>query len=261
MRRLAIIALLVGNAFASSAQTPPRLLFDELRRHDLSMLWTGPLPLIDREDTTSLAWIERPDALGYIGDVFKRLRIRIRSIARSGADSLCYLLDGATRVGDNVCSFEGELHLDSLVRSPASDAPDEWGGIRSGWSLRGHYVLREHPDQPGAGIFEGIHTLDIATDAAGNIYYDTLMLVGDGYRNNQWQGTWRSYRGGGAKACCWGDFRIPLGEGLDIGTGEFSPADAYLDNGWRSYCDRYAADSLRRQRALAEEARRWWICF
>ncbi len=252
---------LVGCAVVSLAQTPARLTLEELRRHDLSMLWTGPLPLIDREDTTSLAWVERPDALGYIGEDFKRLRIHIRTIARSGTDPLCYLLEGATRVGNNVCTFEGELHLDSLVRYPASDVPDEWGGIRSGWSLRGHYALREHPDQPGAGIFEGLHTLDIAVDAAGNIYYDTLMLVADGYRNNQWQGIWRSARSGTEKVCCWGDFRIPLDEGLDIGAGEFHPDDACLDNGWRSYRDQYGADSLRRQRALTEESRRWWICF
>ena len=223
------------------------------------MLWTGPLPLIDREDTTSLQWVERPEALGYIGEDFKRLRIRIRAISRSGSDPLCYRLEGATRTGENVCGFEGELHVDSLTHHPVSDAPDEWGGIRSGWTLWGHYVLREEADRPGSGVFEGVHRLDIAVDTAGRIYYDTLWLVADGYRNNQWQGTWRSYRTRAVKRCAWGDFRIPQSERLDIGCGEFAPADEYLDNGWRSWRDRYAADPEVRRAALKEEVLCWWM--
>lgn len=259
VRRLLVAALLLCSAAALRGQTPQPLTLERLGACDLSLLWTGPLPLLDREDTTSLQWVERPEALGYIGSDFKRFRIHITSVARSGSDPLCYLVEGATCAGGNVCPFEGELRIDSLVRCGASDAPDEWGGIRSGWSLRGRYVLREEPDRPGAGVLEGVHTLDIAVDEAGTLYYDTLWLVADGYRNNQWQGTWRSYRTGAVKVCCWGDFRIPQSEGLDVGAGEFIPSDTCLDNGWRSYVGQYADDPDLRRAAREEEARRWWI--
>lgn len=259
MRRLLAAALLLGGIAALRGQTPQPLTSERLGACDLSLLWTGPLPLLDREDTTSLQWVERPEALGYIGSDFKRFRIHITSVARSGSDPFRYLLEGATCVGGNVCPFEGELRIDSLVRCGASDASDEWGGIRSGWSLRGRYVLREEADRPGAGVLEGVHTLDIAVDEAGTLYYDTLWLVADGYRNNQWQGTWRSYRTGAVKVCCWGDFRIPQGEGLDVGAGEFISSDACLDNGWRSYVGQYADDPDLRRAAREEEARRWWI--
>ena len=123
------------------------------------------------------------------------------------------------------------------------------------------YTLREDPEQPGAGVFEGTHTLDIAVDRAGNIYYDTLMLVADGYRNNQWQGTWRSYKTGAAKVCNWGDWRIPESGGLDTGAGEFIPADEYLGNGWQSYRDQFDRDESVRAKALREERPGWWLCY
>ena len=193
--------LLLFSALTAAGQARPEITLDLIRQKDLSMLWTGPLPEIDRLDTTSLPWVDRPEPLGYIGKDFRRFRIHIAAIRRSGTDPLTYVLSGATLTKGNVCDFEGELHIDSLVTYLSPGEFDEWGGIYGGWRLKGHYTLREDPEQPGAGVFEGTHTLDIAVDRAGNIYYDTLMLVADGYRNNQWQGTWRSYKTGAAKVC------------------------------------------------------------
>lgn len=251
--------LLLGTATAQPARTRPALTLADLARQDLSTLWVGPLPEIDREDTTTLAWFERPEPLGYIGADYRRFRIHIRSIHRSGTDPLTYRLSGLTRTGGTICRFEGELHIDSLLRRSPSDAPDAWGGIHSGWMLKGHYTLREDPRQPGAGIFEGIHTLDIAADSAGTIYYDTLMLVADGYRNNQWRGTWRSYRTGAVRTCNWGDYRIPDSGPLDIGTGEFIPGERYAGNGWQSYLNTDAEDDEVRAEARSEESGRWWL--
>jgi hypothetical protein len=87
------------------------------------------------------------------------------------------------------------------------------------------------------------------------------MLVADGYRNNQWQGTWRSYKTGAAKVCNWGDWRIPESGGLDTGAGEFIPADEYLGNGWQSYRDQFDRDESVRAKALREERPGWWLCY
>ena len=258
MKRLAAILLLFP-ALSAAGQVRPGITLDLIRQKDLSMLWTGPLPLLDREDTTVLEWVDRPEALGYIGKDHQRFRIHIAAICRSGSDPLTYLLSGTTLAKGNVCDFEGELHIDSLVTDLSPGEFDEWGGIYGGWRLKGHYTLREDPEQPGAGVFEGTHTLDIAVDRAGNIYYDTLMLVADGYRNNQWQGTWRSCKTGAAKVCNWGDWRIPESGGLDIGIGEFIPADEYLGNGWQSYRDQFDRDESVRAKALQEENLHWWL--
>lgn len=253
-RRFALFLLFA--ALSAAGQTRPEITLDLLKQKDLSMLWTGPVPLIDRDDTTTLEWVERFEPLGYIGKEFQRFRIHVTSIRRSGSDPLKYHLSGATRTKDNICHFEGELQIDSLATHP--DAAQEWGGIFSGWTLKGHYILREDPEQSGAGIFEGVHTLDIAADRAGNIYYDTLMLIADGYVNNRWQGTWRSYTTGAAKVCNWGDCRIPASCGLDIGAGEFIPCDEYLRNGWQSYRDLFHNDQAIRATAQREENQCWW---
>lgn len=260
MKRLLAI-LLLFSALSAAGQARPEITLDLLRQRDLSMLWTGPIPLIDREDTTTLEWVGRFEPLGYIGTDFRRFRIHIASIHRSGTDPLTYGLSGKTRTGSNICDFEGELHIDSLVTYLAPDESDEWGGIYGGWRLKGHYTLREDPEQPGTGVFEGTHILDIAVDTAGNIYYDTLMLIADGYRNNQWQGTWRSYKTGATKVCNWGDCRIPDSYELDTGAGEFIPADEYLGNGWQSYRDQFDRDKTVRTKALQEENQRWWLYY
>lgn len=258
MKRLATILLVLPTLLGVRAEGPV-IDREQLLKQDLSMLWTGPLPLIDREDTTALEWVERPEPLGYIGKEFRRFSIHIASVTRSATDPLRYALRGKTRTGSNICSFRGELAIDSVVRRPESGEPDAWGGIFGGWRLYGHYTLREDPGQPGAGLFEGTHWLDVAADERGNIYYDTLMIIADGYRNNQWQGNWRSDKTGAAKVCNWGDFRIPESRGLDIGAGEFMPAGEFRQNGWRSFVDCYDADETVRTAARREECCQWWM--
>lgn len=259
MKPLAAIFLLLSVLCAAS-RPRPEITLDMIRQKDLSTLWIGPLPMIDREDTTMLTWFERSEPLGYIGEDFQRFYLHITSICRLGTDPLKYVLSGKTRTGNNVCDFEGELHIDSLVICDP-DEPCEWGGIYTGWYLKCHYILREDPEQPGAGVFEGTHTLDIAVDSAGNIYYDTLMWFADGYCNNQWQGNWSSYKSGATKVCNWGDYRIPESYGLDIGAGEFSPDSKYGPKGWRSYSDQFNnPDKEVQKRARREESYRWWDC-
>ncbi len=254
---------MLGSTMAQQSVQPkksPDLSLDKLKQKDISQLWIGAIPLIDREDTLKLEWVERPDPIGYIGKDFKRFYIHTGKICRSAGNPLCYELAGETRTGDNICAFEGELHIDSL--QPYQDNGfDVWGGIYSGWRINGHYVLRENPENNGSGVLEGIHTLDIAADMQGNIYYDTMYLVADGYSNSQWKGTWRSYKTGAAKPCNWGDFRIPDSRQLDSGCGLFIPDEKYRKNGWQSY---YDADGQPNQNpgtkaAQDEESRRWWI--
>lgn len=261
MKHLAVILVLLS-VLSAASQPRPDITLDMIRQKDLSSLWTGPLPMIDREDTTTLTWFERPEPLGYIGNDFQRFYIHITSICRSGTDPLKYVLGGRTRTGNNVCDFEGELYIDSLVMDTPSDEICEWGGIYAGWHLKCRYILREDPEQPGAGVFEGSHTLDIAVDRAGNIYYDTLMLMADGYCNNQWQGAWSSHKTGATKVCNWGDYRIPDSYGLDIGAAEFSPDSKYGPKGWQSYSDQFNhPDREFRERGRREEAYRWWYYY
>lgn len=262
MKRLAGI-LLLFSVLCAAGRTRPEITLGMIKQKDLSMLWIGSIPMIDREDTTTLAWFERPEPLGYIGKDLQPFYLHIASVCRSATDPLKYSLSGKTRsTGNNVCNFEGELHMDSLVMHLAPDETCQWGGIYSGWYPKCRYILREDPEQPGAGVFEGTHTLDIAVDPAGNIYYDTLMLIADGYCNDQRQGNWSGYKTGATKVCNWGDLRIPESCGMDIGAGEFAPDPKYAPKGWQSYCDQfYHPDKEVQQRGRREESFRWWYYY
>ena len=259
-----LLAVHPAAIYAQQKPRVPAVTLDALKHKDLSFLWVGPLPDLQNIDTTKLEWFDRWDPLGYIGKNYQRFDIHIRSICRSSTDSLRYELTGFTRTGDNICRFQGELHLDSITYSaPNYPDTDRWGSIYGGWRLIGTYTLREDLGQHGAGVLEGRHTIDIATDSLGNIYYDTMFMVADGYSTNQWAGTWRCYETKAVKPCNWGDARIPDSEGpygLDVGAGYFLPDDKYLRNGWQSYIDaeRWDDDETRAE-ARREESRRWWL--
>ena len=105
--------LLLFSALTAAGQARPEITLDLIRQKDLSMLWTGPLPEIDRLDTTSLPWVDRPEPLGYIGKDFRRFRIHIAAIRRSGTDPLTYVLSGATLAkGKTKVSQAGENGLE-----------------------------------------------------------------------------------------------------------------------------------------------------
>jgi len=57
----------------------------------------------------------------------------------------------------------------------------------------------------------------------------------------------------------WGDYRIPDSGELDLGAGEFSPAEKYWGNGWESYMKvRMGSTETERKKAYAEEYEEWW---
>ena len=65
---------------------------------------------------------------------------------------------------------------------------------------------------------------------------------------------------GKSKICNWGDYRIPLCNDLDIGTGEFSPNPKYLKNGWSNYIKAYSNNSNQKVSKEAQqiENEKWW---
>ncbi|WP_260390444.1 hypothetical protein [Riemerella anatipestifer] len=65
-------------------------------------------------------------------------------------------------------------------------------------------------------------------DNKGQFRYDALNFFSDGFSNNQFVGSWTSYKTNITKRCNWGDYRIPESGDLDIGVGEFSVKDKYL---------------------------------
>jgi len=213
--------------FSTLGQGAPTTDFlEQIQEYDVSDLWTTNHIHPEGDSTT----IDRPEPLGYIGDQFQRLYIHFISVIQNSHNPLEYFVYGKTRVKTNICRFQGRITIEEAFLYTEGDIP----GIDQGY-VQGTYTFFEDPEQSGTGIFEGNFRTDFYFDDKGTIQYDALMIIADGYRNNQFEGTWTSYRSGTVKECNWGDYRIPEGRGLDVGAGNFSPAEKYNKNGWESY--------------------------
>lgn len=90
------------------------------------------------------------------------------------------------------------------------------------------------------------------------------MFIADGFQNNQFEGTWTSYKSGETKKCNWGDYRIPdctWLNGCDTGAGEFGINEKYLKNGWENYklVLNTFPETTEAKLAHEKENEKWWI--
>ncbi|MEM6397027.1 MAG: hypothetical protein AAF741_11830 [Bacteroidota bacterium] len=242
---------------------------DVVRQHDLSQLF-GSFTYDIREDNNQWVAQYRPAPIGFIGDEYRRMHVRWLSVTQSEDDPLVYEVSGKTMVKNNICDFTGYLRITAAARDTSIEFPDERTG-----TIFGHFELVEDRSQPGTGEFRGQFKShywlpfgpdrkQIPTNATNypdaTIIYNTLEFFQAGYGNNQFKGTWTSYRTGKSKAVAWADHRFDFPTDLDVGASEFAPNEKYFDMGWKSY---FAAwihadpDRLRGEAQRAEMAP-WW---
>jgi hypothetical protein len=127
--------------------------------------------------------------------------------------------------------------VESVAVYPSSGGLGEYDrehGLTEG-VISGRYLFRQNPKQRGSGVFEGKLSTGYYTDKQGTIHYDDLDMGADGYTNNDFVGTWKSYRGTRVEKCNWGDYRAPDSGDLDVGAGDFYPNDKYIKNGWQAF--------------------------
>jgi len=123
-------------------------------------------------------------------------------------------------------------------------------------------LLRQNSNQHESHRYLWFHPFLVIIDNKRNFRYDALNFDADGFNNNQFIGTWTSYRTQSIKKCNWGDYRIPecnWKNGCDIGAADFSISDKYLKNGWENY--RLAMNDPEKpetQKARQKEAEKWW---
>jgi hypothetical protein len=133
-------------------------------------------------------------------------------------------------VKETVCSFQGKIIIKESTIIKSDDVP----AYKQGRVIC-EVILYEDKKQSSTGFIKGKLTSDFIIDDKGKFRYDALMFVADGFANNQFIGSWTSYKTKASKKCNWGDYRIPDSKELDIGTGEFSVSEKYVKNGWVSY--------------------------
>ena len=225
---------------------------EEIKNYDLSNLWALEKFEIENDSTT----IDKLEPLGYIGENFQRYHIHFISAIQNPKNKLQYFIYGKTKVKENICSFQGTIIIKESRTYDIGDIPT----LKQGF-VKGYYELYEDPDQKGTGILKGNFQTDFYISEQGEIKYDALMFVADGFQNNQFEGTWTSYKTGSPKKCNWGDYRIPDSRGLDIGAGEFSPWYKYEEYGWKNYRKAwgYSSDNPDVIEARKKEKEKWWI--
>jgi len=196
-----------------------------------------PLPLDDLKEYNFMNILMDNNTcyLGYIGNDYQRLYIYFTEIEKiSGTD---YTIKGESRVKDNLCNFSGTLKITALrkLNHLYFGVDDEMKGqVKEQGYIIAEFSLQEDKDQSGSGEFAGRMVSYWYKDMNNNLFYDDLMSHADGYCNNQYLGSWKSYRTGKSKKCAWGQYRIPCSEDLDIGVAEFSVNPDYLDKGWKT---------------------------
>jgi hypothetical protein len=198
---------------------------------------------------------KRDEPLGFIGSDYERLRIHFTAVIKDPYYPNEYFVFGKTLVKQVTCLFQGTIFIHSArIRST-----DPASGCRTGYIIS-EVVLSEYKTQTSSGLMRGRLVSNFMIDRNGTFRYDDLLFGADAFRNNQFSGKWTSYKTGASLTCNWGDYRIPGCGDLDMGTGCFSPADAYLQNGWQSYRDAWFVDEndpVARE-AQGEETREWW---
>ena len=187
---------------------------------------------------------KRTEPLGFIGSDYQRFLIHFASVVKRNRLSYEYVIRGKTRVKANICEFQGSIIIKEATLRTNQDFPE----VKLG-SIRGEYTFNEDRKAPGSGFFKGKFILDWYFSTDNTLRYDALYSGTDGFSNNEFIGSWTSYRTKKTKPCNWGDYRIPESGDLDIGAGEFGVNPVYESHGWQDYHSTWET---------SPDAAKWW---
>ncbi len=199
--------------------------------------------------------------LGYIGNKYQRLYMHFDTIYKDKKDASRYIVNGVSRVRQNLCRFSGYIKIDSVVVDNREDSYRSGDDLTPRFTAYAKYEFKEDAAQKGSGVFSGKFWSAIYL-YKNTVHYDDLEWGADSYCNNQFEGTWTSYRTKAKKKANFGDYRIPDSSDLDSGASEFCPCKG---EGWDTYRNQYSWQEQEReisddlvQIATAEEQREWW---
>ena len=251
-----------GQVFAQ--EIPTSDFFAQIKSYDLSKILMTDIFLADErmdfEDSINIdatQMIERAEILGFIGDNYQRFQIHFISIIQNPSNPYEYFAYGKTKVKENICSFQGTIKITKSRLYIEGDIPFYKQGF-----TESEVILYEDSKQNSTGFFSGKMKTYFIIDDKGVFRYDALSFSADGFNNNQFVGTWTSYKTKSTKKCNWGDYRIPESEDLDIGAGEFSIDDKYVKNGWENYKLAWGSGiyppTMEEIKARRKEKEQWW---
>lgn len=177
--------------------------------------------------------------LGFLGDNYQRIRIKILSIVKDNKKPQTYKINGKSAINNEIKSFQGTFTIKHIkhLNKMHWGVDDEYKnkGIKTQGVLIGEYKLYQDQNLENSGYFGGMLSALWYIDKSDEIKFDDIERLSDPYRNNQFIGFWTSYDGMKKMKSNWGDYRIPDSGDLDGGACCFSPIEKYKKNGWESY--------------------------
>src|SRR5690606_19650579 len=195
---------------------------NEYLNYDFSTIWTKT---------------ENQFIYGIIGEEYQRIHIKFLTVTKNQNNYNEYFVIGKSMVKDNICDFQGKIIIEKiqLRKNLYFGVDDEFKNeIKNQGILIASYQFFENKNQTHSGMFEGKLQSKWILDNQNDIQYDDSDLISDGYFNNAFVGTWKSYEKDIVKICNWGDYRVPNVDcKFDIGVAEFNvDAEKYASKGW-----------------------------
>ena len=201
-------------------------------------------------------------SLGFIGDNYRRIKIKFISVIPDFHNPMILHIYGKSNVDGNICGFQGvltikEIQLYSYPHLGVDELYADSSIARQG-VIFADYLFYEDPVNKHPGFFEGKFISGWYTGKDDIIKYDDIRSYWDSWCNNQFYGKWTDYKSNTSKVCNWGHSHIPNSGKLDIGTGEFYPNNNYKNFGWNNYIDLFDSSENTRNKARKNEFSQWW---
>jgi hypothetical protein len=210
----------------------------------------------------STAWlsIDHPQD-GVLGLNYQRIQIYFSRIYKSKKDPRVYLVEGKSKVKNNICSFKGEMLISMLsyFNTTVETQNEERKELGSG-RIVVNYSFYEDSSEYHSGVFEGVADCAFYLDSTGRYIYESIFYDDD-FHNRTFVGKWTDYKTGNQKKCIWGDERLPFTFDFDIGEGGMAINPKYRKNGWETFDDgseyyNASKDDVSERLELKDK---WWL--
>ena len=185
----------------------------------------------DKFDFSGILADSRTKFLGYIGADYHRLHINFSNVKK--ASHTKYIVSGEYKISAEAHPFNGEIQITKIRKyTNLNYGVDDFmkGKINAQGIALASYFLK------GDGGFQakGQMLIKWYIDSDKRLAYDDISEDEDMYANNLFCGECKVGKAQ-TKPCAWGHYRIPNSGDLDIGAGEFSPSQKYINNGWSDF--------------------------
>ena len=185
----------------------------------------------DKFDFSGILADSRTKFLGYIGADYHRLHINFSNVKK--ASHTKYIVSGEYIISAEAHPFNGEIQITKIRKyTNLNYGVDDFmkGKINAQGIALASYFLK------GDGGFQakGQMLIKWYIDSDKRLAYDDISEDEDMYANNLFCGECKVGKAQ-IKPCAWGHYRIPNSGDLDIGAGEFSPSQKYINNGWSDF--------------------------